>query len=192
MNGFPRPFVLRRAEDVSGVSGTGDVAEGVEFTDGTVALRWRSETASTVLWDRLDDAEAVHGHDGRTAVVFADEAADAVLLQARRTAGGLQVRLAELRREVHKAEEELGRLRPALAEAQERIRELSAPCMVEPPETAFEHSQPLGPCLVLGAHQVHRDASGATWRELTEDELARHRAWVEMVQLGQELDPPAA
>ena len=74
---FPRPFVLRRGEDVSGVSGTGDVAEGVVFGDGTVALRWRSETASTVLWSSLVDALTVHGHDGRTTVVFADEEAAA-------------------------------------------------------------------------------------------------------------------
>ncbi len=77
MSVFPRPFVLRRAEDVSGVSGTGDVAEGVVFSDGTVALRWRSATASTVLWASLDDALAVHGHDGRTAVVFVGEEAAA-------------------------------------------------------------------------------------------------------------------
>lgn len=75
MSVFPRPFVLRRGEDVSGVSGCGDVAEGVVFGDGTVALRWRSATASTVLWASLDDALAVHGHDGRTTVVFVGEEA---------------------------------------------------------------------------------------------------------------------
>jgi hypothetical protein len=75
VSGFPRPFVLRRAEDVSGVSGCGDVAQGVVFADGTVALRWQSATASTVLWASLDDALAVHGHDGRTRAVFADEEA---------------------------------------------------------------------------------------------------------------------
>lgn len=98
----------------------------------------------------------------------------------------------QLRGQVRSAEQELGRLRPALAEALERVRELSAPCMAVPPETGFVHSVPIGPCVVLGAHREHRDRSGATWRELTDAELARHRAWVEMVQLGQELDPPAA
>ena len=38
----PRAFVLQRNEDETGVSGTGIVAEGVEFSDGTVALRWTS------------------------------------------------------------------------------------------------------------------------------------------------------
>jgi hypothetical protein len=36
-------FMLRRTEDVSGLSGTGMVAEGVEFTDGRVAMRCRTE-----------------------------------------------------------------------------------------------------------------------------------------------------
>lgn len=35
-----RTFVLRRNEDISGVSGVGIVAEGIEFSDGVVALRW--------------------------------------------------------------------------------------------------------------------------------------------------------
>lgn len=94
----------------------------------------------------------------------------------------------QLRGQVRSAEAELGRLRPALAEALERVRELSAPCMAEPPETVFVHSVPFGPCVVLGAHREHRDKSGATWRELTDEESAQHRAWMEMAQLGQEIE----
>lgn len=33
---YPRVFVLQRHVDVSGVSGTGEIAEGVEWSDGTV------------------------------------------------------------------------------------------------------------------------------------------------------------
>ncbi|MGW6194823.1 hypothetical protein ACWF0M_01630 [Kribbella sp. NPDC055110] len=69
----PRRFVLRRSVDVSGVSGTGDVAEGVEWSDGTVALRWRGRWATTVVWDYgLDALLAVHGHDGSTVVRWLD------------------------------------------------------------------------------------------------------------------------
>jgi hypothetical protein len=69
----PRRFVLRRAVDVSGVSGTGDVAEGVEWSDGTVALRWRGKWATTVVWDYgLDALLAVHGHNGYTVVRWLD------------------------------------------------------------------------------------------------------------------------
>jgi hypothetical protein len=68
-----RCFVLLRTEDVSGVSGTGVVAEGVEFLDGKVALRWCvGEWRSTVVWDSIDGVEAVHGHDGRTEVLWLD------------------------------------------------------------------------------------------------------------------------
>lgn len=73
--GQPRAFVLRRDEDVSGVSGTGVVAQGVEFADGTVALRWLSAWPTSVVFhDRgIEAVKAVHGHDGRTQVVFADD-----------------------------------------------------------------------------------------------------------------------
>lgn len=69
-----RRFVLQRNEDVSGVSGVGVVAEGVEFSDGSVAIRWISgDHHSTVLWDDLHSVEVIHGHDGRTLVQFLDE-----------------------------------------------------------------------------------------------------------------------
>jgi hypothetical protein len=68
----PRAFGLQRDEDVSGVSGTGIVAEGVEFSDGTVALRWTSEWPTSVVFHErgIESVEAVHGHDGRTQILF--------------------------------------------------------------------------------------------------------------------------
>jgi hypothetical protein len=68
-----RRFVLQRNEDVSGVSGTGIVAEGVEFSDGTVVIRWLSDHRSTVIWPDLHHVEVIHGHDGRTVIEFLDE-----------------------------------------------------------------------------------------------------------------------
>ncbi|AER47690.1 hypothetical protein [Mycolicibacterium goodii] len=68
-----RRFVLHRAEDVTGVSGTGTVAEGVQFSDGRVALRWIvGEHRSTVTWDSIDSVEKIHGHNGATAVRWVD------------------------------------------------------------------------------------------------------------------------
>lgn len=61
-------FHLYRSEDVSGVSGLGVVAYGVQFPDGKVCLRWRGTESSTVVWDSLEAAMKVHGHDGRTVV----------------------------------------------------------------------------------------------------------------------------
>jgi hypothetical protein len=68
-----RRFELHRDVDHSGVSGTGVVAEGVQFTDGTCALRWGGECASTVVWASIADAEKIHGHGGATRFVFLDE-----------------------------------------------------------------------------------------------------------------------
>lgn len=67
-----RLFHLVRHRDVSGVSGTGVVAEGVRFSDGRVALRWLGDHPSTVAWDSAEDAEATHGHGGATEVLWLD------------------------------------------------------------------------------------------------------------------------
>lgn len=69
-----RRFQLQRDVDVSGVSGTGTVAEGIEFTDGTVALRWCSDWPTSVVFhDRgMAAVEAIHGHGGATRIVWVD------------------------------------------------------------------------------------------------------------------------
>jgi hypothetical protein len=61
-----------RLEDASGVSGCGIVAEGVIFSNGKVALEWLSNHASTSLYDSIDDVEFIHGHAGRTKIIFDD------------------------------------------------------------------------------------------------------------------------
>ena len=65
------PFVLRRHEDVTGVSGTGIVADGALFPaagHSKAVVRWRGERGSTVVWDNLRHVQEIHGHDGRTTV----------------------------------------------------------------------------------------------------------------------------
>ncbi|MCX5070923.1 hypothetical protein OOJ91_34305 [Micromonospora lupini] len=64
-----RLFALDRHTDVTGVSGAGVVAYGVETTDGTVIMRWLGDRPSTVIWESIQHALAVHGHDGATTVV---------------------------------------------------------------------------------------------------------------------------
>ncbi|MFI0262523.1 hypothetical protein ACH4OW_26180 [Streptomyces sp. NPDC017056] len=68
----PRRFHLQRDADVTGMSGTGHVADGVLWPDGTASIRWRGTRPSIVHWDRLDDAETVHGHGGATRIVWDD------------------------------------------------------------------------------------------------------------------------
>jgi hypothetical protein len=65
-----RGFYLDRSEDASGVSGTGRVAEGVEFTDGRCALAWLGPISSVAIYPNIKQLEAIHGHEGRTKVVF--------------------------------------------------------------------------------------------------------------------------
>ena len=67
-----RRFYIKRVADESGISGTGIVAEGVEFSDGTVAMRWRSHTGSVGVYANIKCVEAIHGHGGKTVVVWID------------------------------------------------------------------------------------------------------------------------
>ena len=66
-----RAFHLQRHRDDTGISGIGTVAEGVQFSDGTVALRWKTGPHnSTVLWNDIASVEAIHGHNGHTVVIW--------------------------------------------------------------------------------------------------------------------------
>lgn len=74
-NDGPRAFALVRTTDVSGVSGTGTVAYGVEFPDGTVALRWVGGNPTSVVFhdNGMESVEAIHGHSGATQIMWLSE-----------------------------------------------------------------------------------------------------------------------
>lgn len=65
-----RTFHLVRHVDTTGVSGTGVVAEGVEFTDGTCVMKWHSQYSSTIIYDQVEDLLAIHGHGGASEIVW--------------------------------------------------------------------------------------------------------------------------
>jgi hypothetical protein len=65
-------FHFYRIEDHSGVSGTGPVVEGVEFTNGWCALRWCSSKSSICFYKSLEDVKSIHGHGGKTEIVVHD------------------------------------------------------------------------------------------------------------------------
>lgn len=70
--GFKRYLVVRH-DDVSGVSGTGPIAEVAEFSDGHAALHWLSKWPLTTPHpDGITSIEAIHGHEGKTKVVPLD------------------------------------------------------------------------------------------------------------------------
>lgn len=72
----PRRFKLIRRNDVTGVSGEGHVADGVQWPDSTCALRWRTQVATHALYDSVEHVEHIHGHDGATSVEFTDPRQD--------------------------------------------------------------------------------------------------------------------
>ncbi len=67
-----RRFLLRRDIDETGVSGTGYVAEGIEFTSGMVAMTWLSPHRCINVYESIKTVEALHGHGGKTVVEWID------------------------------------------------------------------------------------------------------------------------
>jgi hypothetical protein len=78
-----RRFRLNRRVDYTGLSGTGIVAEGVEFSDGVAVVRWlaagvsitnrdRGVQPTTVIHPDITSIEALHGHNGATVIEWVD------------------------------------------------------------------------------------------------------------------------
>ena len=65
-------FRLYRNTDISGVSGTGWVAEGCIFQNHRCCLSWLSTTPAVTLYDDIEDLMKVHGHGGATEIVYLD------------------------------------------------------------------------------------------------------------------------
>ena len=65
-----RKFYLLRHEDVNGHSGTGVVAEGVIFDDGTGAFTWLTPIKTVTTFWKMADIRKMHGHDGKTEVII--------------------------------------------------------------------------------------------------------------------------
>ena len=71
-NGMRR-FRLDRLEDPTGVSGTGCVAQGVQFSDGAVVVRWLSgDHHTTTIHADIESVEHIHLHAGRTKIRWQD------------------------------------------------------------------------------------------------------------------------
>jgi hypothetical protein len=74
----PQRFVLYRHHDGTGVSGTGGVATGIVWPDGSAAMRWRAddrdEPRSTSVWFSVADLLRVHGHAGDSEIIYLDPA----------------------------------------------------------------------------------------------------------------------
>lgn len=74
-----RRFVLVRDEDETGLSGTGVVAEGVQFSTGRCVLAWVTQYPSIAFYNSTDEIRSIHGHDGRTEVSWLDSQCSVLL-----------------------------------------------------------------------------------------------------------------
>lgn len=68
-----RRFHFERLEDASGVSGCGIVAEGCIFLDtGEAVVHWLGEHSSINIYHSIGDILYIHGHNGKTKIIFDD------------------------------------------------------------------------------------------------------------------------
>jgi hypothetical protein len=65
-----RRFILNRIKDQTGISCTGIVAEGIEFSTDRCAVSWLTEVSSVAIYDNIEDVERIHGHNGDTEIIF--------------------------------------------------------------------------------------------------------------------------
>lgn len=77
MTGPDSALLIRTGEvvrhtDVSGVSGTGVIAQIVQLGNGKFVVAWLGTYPSTAIWDSLEAIFAVHGHDGATVIHWSD------------------------------------------------------------------------------------------------------------------------
>lgn len=68
-----RRFLLVRERDLTGVSGTGIVAEGAMFSGGLSVLQWLREPYAVGMYQSLSDLINIHGHEGATEIQFIDQ-----------------------------------------------------------------------------------------------------------------------
>ncbi len=70
--GSMRRFELWRSVDVSGVSGVGMIAHGVEFENGQCVMYWRTATSSIAIYKNAEELITIHGHNGGTTLRWID------------------------------------------------------------------------------------------------------------------------
>lgn len=68
-----RRFELLRIEDQTGVSGTGVVAQGIEYPAGDCVMEWLTPVSTTVIATNIRKVAFIHGHAGKTRVIFPDQ-----------------------------------------------------------------------------------------------------------------------
>ncbi len=70
-----KTFNLVRDRDVTGISGTGVVAEGIVFQGGQTVICWTCPPFTVSVFPSPEAVLAVHGHQGNTRIVWNEETA---------------------------------------------------------------------------------------------------------------------
>ena len=65
-------FFLKRRKDLSGISGTGMVALGIQMPSGKVVIEWLGDMPSETIFSNLEEMLKIHGHDGATTIEWID------------------------------------------------------------------------------------------------------------------------
>ena len=70
-----RRFFLERETDPTGMSGTGRVADGIEFDNGQIAMTWKKEFPSVTVFQSISTVEKLHSHNAQdpTRIVWVDD-----------------------------------------------------------------------------------------------------------------------
>ena len=69
-----KTFYLERTQDITGNTGKGIVAEGVEFSNHWCILNWLGKPYSEFWYPTLQDIERIHSHGGLTKIIWDDRA----------------------------------------------------------------------------------------------------------------------
>jgi len=67
-----KTFHVIRDGDDTGISGTGLVAEGVEFVGGKCVMCWFTDVSSVAVYASISDVEKILGHGGQTRIEWSD------------------------------------------------------------------------------------------------------------------------
>ena len=63
---------MNRTKDETGISGTGIVAEGLQFSSKKCVISWLSDTPSIEIYDSIEEVRRIHGHQGETQIKWID------------------------------------------------------------------------------------------------------------------------
>ena len=69
---MPKLFKLKRFEDSTGISGTGYVAEGVEFSNGKVVMCWYGETSTIVFHENINSVIKINCSHSNSKIEWID------------------------------------------------------------------------------------------------------------------------